>query len=499
MRVRARGHEFHIVEQPLAPDAFEPREFGERIGVIVDAQADRRILLGGPDRDRRRLLAALVAAFWLARHHRGDQPAHERFFARCLERVRGRRNHVGARQHVAGNRDARPHDVPAPVDAVRAGMHRDAALRVMHVKLALFGAAVGRRQMFDHGLRRHPFAQQAHAAIAPERVRQRLRGERADAALAMGADRADREELARNRDAIGAARVARDDGPGHGSPLYTRADAMQPTFTTRPDIRGTFGAVATTHWLATQTGMAVLERGGNAFDAAVAAGFVLQIVEPHLNGPGGELPAIVLRAGAERAGCDLRPRAISGRRIGRAAPRHGSRADARHRAAAGRRAGRIRRLDAAVARLRHAEARDVLSYAIFYAEHGFPLVPRIVATIIPAVDYFPDRMAELRRSMARQRQAAASRQAVPHARHRRRRTSAFSPRRKPPAATACARSRPRGTPTTKASSPRRSTASTRRELIDSTGERHRGLLTGDDLARYQARVETPVSRSIITA
>ena len=74
---------------------------------------------------------------------------------------------------------------------------------------------------------------------------------------------------------------------------------MQPTFTTRPDIRGTFGAVATTHWLATQTGMAVLERGGNAFDAAVAAGLVLQIVEPHLNGPGGELPAIVFRAGAD--------------------------------------------------------------------------------------------------------------------------------------------------------------------------------------------------------
>ena len=74
---------------------------------------------------------------------------------------------------------------------------------------------------------------------------------------------------------------------------------MQPTFTTRPDIRGTFGAVASTHWLATQTGMAVLERGGNAFDAAVAAGFVLQIVEPHLNGPGGELPAIVFRAGAQ--------------------------------------------------------------------------------------------------------------------------------------------------------------------------------------------------------
>ena len=60
---------------------------------------------------------------------------------------------------------------------------------------------------------------------------------------------------------------------------------MQQPFTTRPEIRGTFGAIATTHWLATQTGMGVLERGGNAFDAAVAAGFVLQIVEPHLNGP----------------------------------------------------------------------------------------------------------------------------------------------------------------------------------------------------------------------
>ena len=64
------------------------------------------------------------------------------------------------------------------------------------------------------------------------------------------------------------------------------------TFTTRPELRGTFGAVASTHWLATQAGMAVLERGGNAFDAACATGFVLQVVEPHLNGPGGDLPAV---------------------------------------------------------------------------------------------------------------------------------------------------------------------------------------------------------------
>ena len=58
--------------------------------------------------------------------------------------------------------------------------------------------------------------------------------------------------------------------------------------------------VASTHWLASGAGMSVLERGGNAFDAAVAAGFVLQVVEPHLNGPGGDVPAIVYSAAQTR-------------------------------------------------------------------------------------------------------------------------------------------------------------------------------------------------------
>jgi gamma-glutamyltranspeptidase/glutathione hydrolase len=64
-------------------------------------------------------------------------------------------------------------------------------------------------------------------------------------------------------------------------------------FTTRPEIAGTFGVVASTHWIASQVGMAVLERGGNAFDAAAAAGFVLHVAEPHLNGPGGDAPLII--------------------------------------------------------------------------------------------------------------------------------------------------------------------------------------------------------------
>ena len=68
---------------------------------------------------------------------------------------------------------------------------------------------------------------------------------------------------------------------------------------TRPELTGDFGMVASTHWLASAVGMSMLERGGNAFDAAVAAGFTLQVVEPHLNGPGGEVPMLV-RAGRRR-------------------------------------------------------------------------------------------------------------------------------------------------------------------------------------------------------
>lgn len=70
-------------------------------------------------------------------------------------------------------------------------------------------------------------------------------------------------------------------------------------FTTRPTLQGTFGMVSSTHWLASQSAMAVLEDGGNAYDAAVAAGFVLHVVEPHLNGPAGEVPIILAPADGE--------------------------------------------------------------------------------------------------------------------------------------------------------------------------------------------------------
>ncbi len=62
-------------------------------------------------------------------------------------------------------------------------------------------------------------------------------------------------------------------------------------FTTRPEIEGTFGVVTSTHWIATAVGMATLEKGGNAFDAAAS----------HcLHAAGGR--AASQRAGRRRAG-----------------------------------------------------------------------------------------------------------------------------------------------------------------------------------------------------
>ncbi|WP_298855015.1 gamma-glutamyltransferase family protein [uncultured Ruegeria sp.] len=80
-------------------------------------------------------------------------------------------------------------------------------------------------------------------------------------------------------------------------------------FTTRPDITGHFGIASSTHWLASQTAMRMLEIGGNAFDAAVAGGLVLQVAEPHLNGPLGEVPILLHHAdsGATRVVCGQGP------------------------------------------------------------------------------------------------------------------------------------------------------------------------------------------------
>lgn len=68
----------------------------------------------------------------------------------------------------------------------------------------------------------------------------------------------------------------------------------------RVEALGTFGVAATSNWLASQVAMRMLEIGGNAFDAAAAAGFLLHVVEPHQCGPGGEVVIQILPAGESR-------------------------------------------------------------------------------------------------------------------------------------------------------------------------------------------------------
>src|SRR6188508_3475640 len=77
---------------------------------------------------------------------------------------------------------------------------------------------------------------------------------------------------------------------GHWIPM---SNISPDPFTTRPEIEGTFGVVTSTHWIATAVGVGILERGGNAFDAGIATAFTLQVVEPHLCGPGGDVPVIL--------------------------------------------------------------------------------------------------------------------------------------------------------------------------------------------------------------
>jgi gamma-glutamyltranspeptidase/glutathione hydrolase len=160
-------------------------------------------------------------------------------------------------------------------------------------------------------------------------------------------------------------------------------------FTTRPTLRGSFGMVASTHWLASQSAMAVLERGGNAFDAAVAAGFVLHIVEPHLNGPGGDLVGLIGPVGEA-------PRVLAGLA---AAPRGASFASYRALGldlvpGSGLLAATVPgAFDAWLLLLRdHGtwELADVLEFALHYAEDGYPVLPVITRTIGAVAELFRD-------------------------------------------------------------------------------------------------------------
>ena len=161
-----------------------------------------------------------------------------------------------------------------------------------------------------------------------------------------------------------------------------------PVDTTRPTLRGRFGMAASTHWLASGAAHSVLERGGNAFDAAVAAGFVLHVVEPHLNGPGGDLVALVAPDGRGRpeviVGQGPAPRGASTEQFTAMGltevPASGALAAAVPAA--------VESWMSVLEEFGTWEFADVLDYAIGYARTGFPCSSQLAGVIETMAPHF---------------------------------------------------------------------------------------------------------------
>ena len=263
-------------------------------------------------------------------------------------------------------------------------------------------------------------------------------------------------------------------------------------FTTRPEIDGTFGVVTSTHWIATAVGMSTLEKGGNAFDAACATAFTLQVVEPHLNGPGGDVPAILFDV---RKG---RPEVICGQ-----GPAPAAATIAHYRSlgldmmpGTGLLAACVPGMfDAWMMLLRDygtMRLADVLTPAIFYASEGHPLVERANATIATVEKLFREHwptsaavylrggkapaagtlftnpaLAETYKRVLREAAGPGSReQEIERARN------VWSQGFVAEAIDRFCRSQ---------------------EIMDTSGQRNRGVLTGQDMARWQATVERPLT------
>ncbi|MFI6346965.1 gamma-glutamyltransferase family protein [Streptomyces sp. NPDC050560] len=263
--------------------------------------------------------------------------------------------------------------------------------------------------------------------------------------------------------------------------------------TTRPELTGDFGMVASTHWLASATGMSVLERGGNAADAAVAAGFVLQVVEPHLNGPGGEVPVLLWSPDDARVsvicGQGVAPAAAEGRRLADLGLDLVPGTGLLPAVVPGAFGAWLLLLE----RWGTWRLADVLAPAIHYARAGHPLLGRAAAALGTVADMFrahwPTSAATWLPGGAVPKAGARFTNPVLADTYQRlvdASQQAGGSREKGIAAARDAWYR--GFVTEAIGAYCRST-----EVMDTSGRAHRGLLDADDLARWEATVEEPVT------
>jgi gamma-glutamyltranspeptidase/glutathione hydrolase len=266
-------------------------------------------------------------------------------------------------------------------------------------------------------------------------------------------------------------------------------------FTTRPELAGSLGMVATTHWLASQTGMAVLERGGNAADAAVAAGFVLQVVEPHLNGPGGEVPILVAEPSGRASvvcGQGVAPRAATPQAFAAlgldAVPGTGL--------LAATVPGAFGAWTVLLQTWGTWTLRQVLEPAIALARDGAPVLPRVSATLSAMAEHFRASWPSSARTYLDGAGSAPqpwSRLRLPQLAATYERllaeAEAASPQREAQLEAARA-AWYRGFVAEAIDRFCRQTA-----WPDTSGRRHGGLLTGDDLAAWEPPVEEPLRRA----
>jgi gamma-glutamyltranspeptidase/glutathione hydrolase len=147
----------------------------------------------------------------------------------------------------------------------------------------------------------------------------------------------------------------------------------------RSKVATTFGIVAASQPLAARAGVQILERGGNAVDAAIAANAVMGLVEPHMNGIGGDLFAIVSDGNGGVFGLNA-----SGWSSGTLTPALLQSQGFAEMPAAGIHTvtvpGAVAGWDALRTRFGRLPLADLLAPAIFYAQDGFPLSDIVAAT-----------------------------------------------------------------------------------------------------------------------